>query len=689
VSSALATSRTAALTTTAAATTALDPTYGGAGSGLNSGPAFGWEQVTAATVDSHGRTILVGYFDGPGFGGDFVAVRYNADGTFDATFAGDGQAEIDFKPGSGSYDDRAFGVTTDANDNIIIVGSSNSGDFAVCRLNNTGALDAGFGARLYDIGGNDSAADVVIDDLGNIVVVGTTTPSNGDSDIAVVRIKPDGTPDLTFNGTGKKVLAAPGAQQASAVVMDESLGAIDEGILVGGSVNGDFVLARFTLAGAVDTDFGDSPGYSTFTFGASTVDQLKDLMVNPVTGQIVAIGQSANVSGAILSVDADGSSNAHVKTYGLTGQVVSFNAIAYDPWNAGFAIVGTTGVIVKDQFVSGDFVVAKFDDAETFADGFSGLLVTDLSPAGSSWSDVALGVGLVKGKIIVGGYSQTDTHGAVQTSVARYDVASGAKDVEDGLSFDAVQNDPGANRSAIATFYLKSTHVDSEGRATINLTDNSDLVIIDKVIGGDGKAQARVNINGLYLFYDMDTTSLTINCFNGNDVVTFAQGTNPNDITLPLFIFGGNGTDQLSGGGGGDVIVGGLGNDTITGNNGNDILVGGQASDALNGGNGEDILVGTIAYDTDPLALSALSAEWTSNTPRQDRINHISGVTPGGLNGSFVLTVGTGGTISDDSAKDTYTGGNDLDWFFRRNTGGSGSRDVILDNFLGEQVTDF
>jgi len=110
-------------------------------------------------------------------------------------------------------------------------------------------------------------------------------------------------------------------------------------------------------------------------------------------------------------------------------------------------------------------------------------------------------------------------------ALKRYDVASGAKAVEDDLSFEDVQNHPGGNRSEIATFYLKSTHVDAEGRATINLTDNSDVVIIDKVIAEDGRAQARVNINGLYLAYDMDMTSLTINCFNGSDVVTFAPGT--------------------------------------------------------------------------------------------------------------------------------------------------------------------
>jgi Ca2+-binding RTX toxin-like protein len=144
----------------------------------------------------------------------------------------------------------------------------------------------------------------------------------------------------------------------------------------------------------------------------------------------------------------------------------------------------------------------------------------------------------------------------------------------------------------------------------------------------------------------------------------------------------------LTGGGGGDVIVGGQGNDTIGGNNGNDILIGSAASDNMNGGAGEDIFVGgSTAYDNNLAALQALQAEWTSGGSNATRISNIRN--GGGLNGSFVLKVGAGATVFDDSAKDTYTGGNDRDWFFRRNSGGAGSRDVILDVFAGEELTDF
>ena len=96
---------------------------------------------------------------------------------------------------------------------------------------------------------------------------------------------------------------------------------------------------------------------------------------------------------------------------------------------------------------------------------------------------------------------------------------------------------------------------------------------------------------------------------------------------------------------------------------------------------------GATSYDNNLTALHALQAEWSSGASNATRISDIRN--GGGLNGTFVLKVGAGATIFDDSAKDTYIGGSNRDWFFRRNTGGTGSRDVILDVFAGEELTDF
>ena len=665
----------------------LDPTY--SGDGLNSGPGFGWEEITAAAIDSQGRTILVGYADrDPAqtrFNLDFVAVRYNADGSFDNAFGGAGEASIDFStraPGSGyADDDFAYGVTTDADDNIIIVGRTENGenngsdDFAVCRLDDTGALDTVFGLRRYDIvsgtvgGGNDDRArGVAIQADGKIVVVGSSNIESGAPDVAIIRLDASGSLDTGFNGGMGMNTFSLGVDQGVAVAVQPA-----GGIVVGGVSGSDFLLLRFTSAGALDTTFGTSAGHSLFSLGATSSDVLNDIAVHPTSGDIVAVGQSTDALasvGVLAGFTADGTIDATA-----THDGVSFNAVVADPLEGDFAVAGTSG---------GDFVVGRFASIT----GSEELFVTDFTPTGAAngWTDVALGVGTsADGKVTVGGYSSFPQGKTTlrQTSVARYDLVpggGGVTGIEGFLSFEDVQNDPGANRSSTATFLLKSTHLDDNGNAFITLTDNPDVVNVTL----EGSIVV-VNINGQpALHYGTDTTSITIFCLNGADVVNVA----PN-VPVPMFVFGGNGTDSISGGSGADVLAGGVGNDTIIANGGFDILIGGAGSDSMVGGDGEDIFVGTTVFENNLAALRGLSAEWNSGNTRADRIHHIRTANSGGINGAFVLTVGPGGTISDDSAKDTYTGGNDLDWFFRRNSGGGGSRDVILDNLLGEEVTDF
>src|SRR5439155_25344468 len=105
----------------------LDPSYNG--TGKTTGPDFNWDAITAATVDSQGRTIVVGYRY-TGYGYDFTATRYKDTGAID-NFFGDGygyggDVTVDFGTNFNtgySDDDFARGVTTDSAGNIYIVGS--------------------------------------------------------------------------------------------------------------------------------------------------------------------------------------------------------------------------------------------------------------------------------------------------------------------------------------------------------------------------------------------------------------------------------------------------------------------------------------------------------------------------------------------------------------------------------------
>lgn len=60
------------------------------------------------------------------------------------------------------------------------------------------------------------------------------------------------------------------------------------------------------------------------------------------------------------------------------------------------------------------------------------------------------------------------------------------------------------------------------------------------------------------------------------------------DVTEPIFVDGGNGSDTITGGSGDDTLVGGSGNDTILGGAGTDTIFGGSGRDTVDGGRGTD-----------------------------------------------------------------------------------------------------
>lgn len=71
------------------------------------------------------------------------------------------------------------------------------------------------------------------------------------------------------------------------------------------------------------------------------------------------------------------------------------------------------------------------------------------------------------------------------------------------------------------------------------------------------------------------------------------NGTSGNDL-----IFGLNGSDRIDGKGGDDCIVAGGGADTVFGGNGGDVVLGGDGADTLNGDNGSDVIYGQGGADT-------------------------------------------------------------------------------------------
>lgn len=178
------------------------------------------DAATSVAIQADGKIVVGGYAQRDAFGNyDFAVVRLNTDGSMDTTFSSDGKATVAFDLGGGG-DDRATGVAIQADGKIVLVGYAQKralgdNDIAMARLKTDGSLDTGFtgdGRKIigFNNGGtaDDRGAAVAIQPNGSIVVVGYAQASGtGNDDFAVLRVTPDGTMDKSFSGDGKKTIA--------------------------------------------------------------------------------------------------------------------------------------------------------------------------------------------------------------------------------------------------------------------------------------------------------------------------------------------------------------------------------------------------------------------------------------------------------------------------------------------------
>jgi uncharacterized delta-60 repeat protein len=184
---------------------------------------------------------------------DFAVARLESNGSLDTTFAGGDPVELDFE----HQDDTAQAVAPDAHGRVVVVGVATSldsddapaRDFSIARLNPDGSLDPSFsgdGKRTVDIG-DDVAYDVAIQPNGKIVVAGSSS-----GDFAVARLKPDGSLDRTFSGDGIATAGFSGSNGDGA----QALALQNDGrIVLGGGDAQQFALARFTPNGSLDPSF--------------------------------------------------------------------------------------------------------------------------------------------------------------------------------------------------------------------------------------------------------------------------------------------------------------------------------------------------------------------------------------------------------------------------------------------------
>ncbi|MET8447327.1 calcium-binding protein [Streptomyces sp. NPDC005209] len=541
----------------------------------------GEDIADAAAVQADGKIVVVGRTsDAETFLPQFTVARYNADGTLDTGFGTGGTVVSDFGTGGPS---EAFGVELQPNGRIVAAGMSGS-DVAVARYNADGSPDTGFDgdgkvATVF-AGGAATAFDVALQSDGKIVAAGRAGynyPANA-SDFALARYNADGSLDTGFDGDGRVTTPFAQADVAGGVAVQS-----DGKIVAGGSSDFDFALARYNANGALDSGFSGD-GKVTTDFGTGSQDGSSDLALQS-DGKIVSAGIS-NSDFAVARYNTDGGldggfgtggkvttdvdngffdsasavavqADGKIVASGNTGDdrgLVRYRVDGTPPPPAGVDLsvrkTGSATVSIGDRATYGVTVTNTSTTASA-----TGVVLSD-ALTGPAASVVSASAGT--GSCTVGASGASCSLGtlapgaSVTVQIAVEPRATGT--LTDRATVNATQTDPvPGNNTATAATAVDNAHgctrVGTSGNDVLDGTFGNDVIC---ALGGDD----------------------TVNASYGGDTVYAGHGNDRVD--------GGYGNDTLNGGPGNDTLTGSYGNDSL--NTVDNV----SANDTANGGPGFD-----------------------------------------------------------------------------------------------------
>jgi uncharacterized delta-60 repeat protein/CSLREA domain-containing protein len=377
--------------------------------------------------------------------------------------------------------------------------------------------------------GSDRGNAVAVQSDGKIVVAGATAGGG----FGLVRYNADGSLDTTFGANGIVNTSFPGLSDASAW----SIALQGDGmILVGGSANngpvGEFVLARYTSAGVLDSSFGTG-GKTVAAFAGYSYAAAAGLAIQ-ADGSIVVVGKADSGSAQFFALARYTSAGVLDASFGTNGEVVS--------GVAGFNVVIATGVAIQADgkivlvgYASNgsiaDFALARYTSAGTLDSSF-GTGGETVSPFAGFLNGDATGLAiLTDGKIVVGGYAYGGPNGGF--ALAQY-TSTGALDSTFGTNGEVVTPFPGFGNPT-----ARGLAVQSDGK----------LVLAGSVDSGIGSrfALARYTQGGV-LDASFGTSGQVVTPIAGfRYAAAYAVAIQPdNNIVAAGYAMSGNGFDPSS-----------------------------------------------------------------------------------------------------------------------------------------------
>lgn len=378
----------------------LDPTFGTNGivTTANTGS-------NAAALQSDGKIVVGGSVSTSQFPPPPGILRYNTNGTLDASFGTGGVVSI-----SGGNSGPAFAIAIQTDGKILTAAPANA-DLEVLRFNTNGSPDTSFGSN----------GVVVVEPTGTFL-----SPANGgivlqsDGKILVaakgflVRLLTNGQLDSTFGSSGVAPLVNA-AQALALLPSGESL------VLNGGIVNGDGVngtASRYSTNGSIDSTFGVAGQAAGFGL-AGGIAVLAATSKFIVSGSLT-ISPSSTIGGgtsAFLLVrynrvgTVDNSFGSHGGVATPFPGNLSSTALAVSTQSNGDIVAA--GLTAMNSLSPTDFALARYTSSgmldTTFGSG--GLVTTAIGSGGASVNSLLI---QTDGKIVAVGNSNSGT------TIARY-----------------------------------------------------------------------------------------------------------------------------------------------------------------------------------------------------------------------------------------------------------------------------
>ncbi len=340
------------------------------------------DKAYGVVLQQDDKLLVAGYSTSSVTGKDLTLIRYNTDGSLDASFGSGGIVTLDVQLGS---DDIAYDLALQPDGKIVVAGSSDNGsdqDAFVARFDTEGALDPDFGTNGivltdFDGGQSDEIRVVKVHALtGNIIVGGSSIISSALAKPVVARYLPTGELDSSFETNGIRLMWINNNDdqyvfkvEDIAVLPNGKITAVGWRDFPGLSWDSDYFAARINADGSMDNTFSGN-GVNIYNGGFNGHDRAYAIHLNTDNSFYMCGGgyiSTLEYDFSFFEINADGTSggSAAAADWGTFSDDRAYS-LAED-MNGAFVMAGSSGSSNEKAFA-----VARLNASFGLDNTFSG-----------------------------------------------------------------------------------------------------------------------------------------------------------------------------------------------------------------------------------------------------------------------------------------------------------------------------